>query len=128
MAVGKVNNNDPNIICDFQQDVKGAKQQPTTEQNDKQNNIQQSAPPSIGTQQEKSLRARTTLSSKSIRSQLDAKLGSSEATSRSIGREFQPAINNLLSGVNRLSVTNNKFQSQINKALNATRTPRIHPI
>lgn len=121
MAINKVGGNQEQPICDFQQDLKGAKQQPAVEENSQQNNIQPSAPPSINNQQEKSLRARTTLSSKSIRSQLDAKLGSSPV-SRAIGREFQPAINNLLSGVNRLSLANNKYQTQINKALNATRT------
>jgi NTE family protein len=120
MAMKVGNNNNQEILCDFQE-VKAPKQElVSTEQ--KQQTIEKSAPPSINNQQEKSLRARTTLSSKSLRAELDAKLGSKEVATRSIGREFQPAINNLLSGVNRLSVSNNKFQAQISKALNATRT------
>ncbi|MBN8723605.1 MAG: patatin-like phospholipase family protein [Acidobacteria bacterium] len=123
MSVRNVGNNDnQNMICDFQNDIKGAKN-PTAEQSVQQNVAEkQSTPPSSTNLQEKSLRARTDLSSSSVRSALDSKLGSKEATRVNIGREFQPAINNLLQGVNRLSVGVSKYQSHIEKALNSTRT------
>lgn len=120
MAIRNVGNNDSqNIIHDVQNDAKATK--PTTEQPSVNTVKEQSAPPSTSSQLEKSLRARTTLGSSSVRSAIDAKLGSTEIKRPAISREYQPAINNLQKGVSRLSNATVRYQSHIEKALNSTK-------
>lgn len=118
MAIRSVGNNNQDIH-DLQNDAKVSK--PTTEQPSVNTVKEQSAPPSASSLAEKSLRARTTLGSSSIRSAINAKLGNTEIKRPAISREYQPAINNLQKGVSRLSEATTRYQSHIEKALNSTK-------
>lgn len=121
MAIRNVGSNQQDIICDMQNDVKGAqKPAPAAQEQQIASTLKtQSAP--INTNIDRS-RSRNTLSGRTIKADLDAKLGSAMTPARSvIGREYQGTVNNLMRSAGKLVESSNKYTSQIRTAMTHVR-------
>src|SRR5207249_8715287 len=117
MAIRNVGN-DQFTVCDFQNDLKGAEKQPVENSTPAAEAAGVGSPVSPNAQLEKSLRARNTLSSQSVKSALTSRLEGRANRSR-IGREYQPAMANMVRSARRLNENTAKYRAHTEAQLNS---------